>query len=602
MKDSIKSAEKYPLAEYFQEKNLNQNSSLYTPIDTLLDGVQKYFPNNFPYSLGLASRKLSFESSPEIGFRSGFNKLDLFGYNKEAIKYYRARTPYTEIFGVFGMKKEQFSKLLHTQNINRQWNIALNMLRLRSEGFYQRQNCSDNNISFSTNYGSKNTRYSLLANAIVSSIKSDENGGIEDDSIFLVRLKGNKKLIPVNLMDARTKRRHREFYVKQGLYFGKKENVMNGDSVVGRRIRPDHALTYSLHINDEEFAYAENTLDSSFYEYNLFDSTQTRDSTHIETFTHTFGIYTTFSHKVRMNLDVENNKRRFVQYNEDSARVLDSSFSGQSVRIMISNNTGKKDQKLSWRIGKQYVIKGQFEFDDHVFANISYALSKEKKIIFDYQNISRAVPMLYNYYASNHFWWKNDLGTVYETSFNLKYKDRKHKFYVGGELRQVIGHVYFDTSFLPKQFDTILLIRSAFVQKNFHAKHFGFNNKIVWQDVTEDVIRIPKLITNHSIYYEGRWFKKAVGVQLGFDITYYSSYFADAYMPALGQFYQQNEKEFGNYPFVDFFFNMKIKHARVFFKTEHLNSGFTGSNYFLAPHMPAPDRSIRIGVKWMFYD
>jgi len=54
-------------------------------------------------------------------------------------------------------------------------------------------------------------------------------------------------------------------------------------------------------------------------------------------------------------------------------------------------------------------------------------------------------------------------------------------------------------------------------------------------------------------------FRKVVEVQLGIDVTYYTSYYGDAYMPALGQFICKTKKELGNYPYVDFFFSMKIK-------------------------------------------
>ncbi len=89
-------------------------------------------------------------------------------------------------------------------------------------------------------------------------------------------------------------------------------------------------------------------------------------------------------------------------------------------------------------------------------------------------------------------------------------------------------------------------------------------------------------------------------VQIGFDVTYYSSYYADAYMPALGLFYRQNQKLVGNYPFADFFLNMKVKHVRFFFKTEHLNSGLVP--VYLVPNYPAPDRAVKVGVSWVFYD
>ena len=164
-----------------------------------------------------------------------------------------------------------------------------------------------------------------------------------------------------------------------------------------------------------------------------------------------------------------------------------------------------------------------------------------------------------------------------------------------------MNYVYFDSTFSPKQFNSVLTAYSIFIQKNFHLKHFEFNNKITWQKNPADVVHLPEFVTNHSIYYQGKWFSKAVDVQLGFDISYCSAYYGDAYMPALGQYYFQSKKEIGNYPFIDFFFNMKIKHAMFFFKSEHVNSGWMGT-YYLAPKMPAPDRSFKVGVKWVFYD
>lgn len=603
--DSTNLVEKYPLAEYFQEKNFSQNGSLYNPIDTLLEGVQKYFPNNFTYSLNLAGRKLHFEPLTEIGFRSGFNNLDLFGYNKEAIKYYRARTPYTEVFGVFGMKKEQFSKLLHTQNITKQWNIALNMLRIRSEGFYQRQNCTDNNISFSTNYSSKNNRYSVLANALVSSIKSDENGGIKYDTLFEDNLNVNKKLMPINLKNSRTKSRNREAYMKHSLYFGKKENIMRGDSVISKRIRPDHSISYSFHASDEEFAYTESLLDTGFYKNVFFDSIQTKDSTHTEAFAHGFEAQITLFKKIKIDAGVQQKNRRLVQYNFDSLRVLDSSFSDQIVNIEIGSNANKNKSKgFFWSIGKRYVLKGTHEGDDFIFGDFKFIFKNGQKILLEHHNVYHTVPFVFNHYSSNHFWWKESFLKTKEASTSIGFHNPKHKFSISGGIVRMVNYVYFDSTFSPVVYrgSDAFLYYCLHLHKNFHLKHFGFNNKITWQDVSADVLRLPKFVLNHSVYYEGKWFKKAVDVQAGFDITYCSSYFADAYMPALGQYYLQNEKELGNYPFIDFFFNMKIKHARVFFKSEHVNSGFMGANYFLSPHMPGPDRSIKIGVKWMFFD
>jgi hypothetical protein len=116
------------------------------------------------------------------------------------------------------------------------------------------------------------------------------------------------------------------------------------------------------------------------------------------------------------------------------------------------------------------------------------------------------------------------------------------------------------------------------------------------------VIRLPEWFGNMSLYYEGSLFKKAMFLQIGASVFYSSDYYANAYMPATGQFYLQSEKKYGNYPYIDVFLNVRIKTVRVFIKVDHLNSGWSGSNYMLAPHYPMNDRLFKFGVSWRFWD
>ena len=607
--DSAKLTTIAPAAEYFPERDFVPFGSMYKPIDTLMEGVQQYFPNAFPYSLGLANRKLMFEPSMQIGFRSGFDDLDIFGYNKEEMKYYRARTPYTEVFGLFGMKKEQYSRILHTQNISKQWNIALNMLRIRSEGFYQRQNCTDNNISLSTNYVSKSGHYSLLANGIISSLKSDENGGIRPDSLTEDIPFGNKKLVAVELLDARSKRLHREFYVKQSLYFGRRENVFTGDSIASSHIKPTTSIFYSFRASDDMFAYTEAKPDSDYYQNNFFDSTHTLDSTHIEGFATGFGLQTTLFKAIKINVGMDRDYvTRMVQYNDDSLRTLLTSFSDQKVSVSIGS--ADKVKGFFWNIGKQQVIHGSYEGDYNVRWSVGKIFKNHQKISLESNSSTHSVPFIYEYYNSNHFAWSTSFNKSQDLKLRLSFSDMRHRVKLSIQYTRVSDFVYFDSTFTPastlKHFDAIGFY-SCCAEKTFHLKHFGFNNKISYTpgldgNDPESVIHLPKIVSNHSLYYQGQWFKKATDVQIGLDVAYFSSYYADNYMPALGLYYVQYTKKMGNYPYIDFFFNMKIKHAVIFFKSEHLNSGFMGQNYYIAPHMPAPDRSIKVGIKWVFYN
>lgn len=53
-------------------------------------------------------------------------------------------------------------------------------------------------------------------------------------------------------------------------------------------------------------------------------------------------------------------------------------------------------------------------------------------------------------------------------------------------------------------------------------------------------------------------------LQLGVDAHYHTSYFAPGYEPALLQFYNQREREIGDYPIATVYANMHLKQTRFF--------------------------------------
>jgi hypothetical protein len=76
-------------------------------------------------------------------------------------------------------------------------------------------------------------------------------------------------------------------------------------------------------------------------------------------------------------------------------------------------------------------------------------------------------------------------------------------------------------------------------------------------------------------------------------------------MPASGMFHLQEEQQIGNYPFFDFFLNLQIKRARIFVKTDGLNtmfSSFLGKENFMVYRYPTNDFRVKFGVSWAFYD
>jgi hypothetical protein len=122
----------------------------------------------------------------------------------------------------------------------------------------------------------------------------------------------------------------------------------------------------------------------------------------------------------------------------------------------------------------------------------------------------------------------------------------------------------------------------------------------------ENILDLPEITYFGSTYLSQVFHFKATGGKLtamiGFDLAYNSRYYADAYMPPLASFIRQDEKQLGNYPYLDVFLNLQLKRFRFFLKMQHMNSGWIDRDYFSVLHYPRNERDVRFGLTWTFYD
>jgi len=167
---------------------------------------------------------------------------------------------------------------------------------------------------------------------------------------------------------------------------------------------------------------------------------------------------------------------------------------------------------------------------------------------------------------------------------------------------RINNYIYFDTTGVPNQAEGVT-ITSAFVQKDFKLGGLHFTNRLLWQaNTNKDVISLPTFTFFSSLFFEYELVKKVLVGQIGANVFYRSKYYANAYSPATGQFYNQHEKLIGEYPVVDAFVNFKWKKAVIFFKADHINQGIPNNEYFSTLHYPLNRMIIKIGVSWVFYD
>lgn len=299
----------------------------------------------------------------------------------------------------------------------------------------------------------------------------------------------------------------------------------------------------------------------------------------------------------------------FEKYNE---HVL-------SVGGQLSKQEGKTlHYNAVAEIGLTGVDAGTLAIDGNVDVNIPF-LGDTLQVRGD-AFFHRETPSFYyrNYHA-RHLWWENDLDKTIHTRImgTLSFPKTRTKLRVAVD--EIKNYTYFTQSYditekglrtgvmvTPMQESGGINLLTAQLEQNFRLGILNWENQFTYQHSSkESVLPVPAFNAYTNLYIK---FKvvKVLNVDLGADMRYFTSYEAPDYSPYMGQYTVQgngeNNVKIGNYPIVNVYANVHIKHTRFFVMMSHINAGQGDKNYFFAPHYPMNERVFRIGVSWNFFN
>lgn len=299
----------------------------------------------------------------------------------------------------------------------------------------------------------------------------------------------------------------------------------------------------------------------------------------------------------------------FKKYNE---HVL-------SVGGQLSKQEGKTlHYNAVAEIGLTGVDAGTLAIDGNVDVNIPF-LGDTLQVRGD-AFFHRETPSFYyrNYHA-RHLWWENDLDKTIHTRImgTLSFPKTRTKLRVAVD--EIKNYTYFSQSYditekglrtgvmvTPMQESGGINLLTAQLEQNFRLGILNWENLFTYQHSSkESVLPVPAFNAYTNLYIK---FKvvKVLNVDLGADMRYFTSYEAPDYSPYMGQYTVQgngeNNVKIGNYPIVNVYANVHIKHTRFFVMMSHINAGQGDKNYFFAPHYPMNERVFRIGVSWNFFN
>lgn len=224
----------------------------------------------------------------------------------------------------------------------------------------------------------------------------------------------------------------------------------------------------------------------------------------------------------------------------------------------------------------------------------------------------------YRHYHSKHFWWDNTsldkeihmriegMLTLKRTRTSLRFAMDNIKNHTYLAQKYYITEDYGRTgnSVSVKQSSGNINLLTLQLSQDFTFGPLNWESLVTYQKTSnEDVLPVPLLNVYTNLYLKFK-IARVLSVDLGGDLRYFTKYKALDYSPALGRYTVQdngdNNVEVGNFPYINVYANMHLKHTRFFIMMSHVN----GSNgeYFLTPHYPLNGRIIRFGVSWNFFN
>jgi hypothetical protein len=543
---------------------------------------------------GQAAYALIWKPVQGSGFK--FGRLDNLIRDPVDFAYYDVNVPYTAAKAIIGSKLEQHMYILHTQNIKRNWNISVDMQRLDNGGFFTTGTSEYNLVNFGTNYRSKNSKYTLFANFAVSKHLNLENGGIADIATFESQ-RVTEMALNVNMVDANTSRKNSRANLEQHFYLGK-STMLYPDSLGKGVFKPSHRIVVQSRMDNTTYRFRDNFSYLSGYDTTYFDSTVTNDVNELLSYSNSFRF-----ERVRSSDSTSSNVYYSIGGKHGLYKMslydLDTTVSNMEVTGIFRYRGGTK---LTAELASDYVIDGYNAGDYHQNVSLRYQSTSALDEIEVYGSLYQNEPSwTEQQYTSNAFRWDNDFSKTVVQSAGLKLGSKCWNMCLSVDYSTIKNAVYFNSNAEPEQATEAVGILQGKLKKDLKWRKWHFDNTIQVQGLGgADVIRLPAIVTQTSLYLESKAFKGALETQIGVDLLYFSDYLGAAYMPATGSFYQQNYQMTGNYPFADFFFNARIDKVRFFAKLTHLNAGFFGYAFYAAPNYPFPPRALKFGLEWKF--
>lgn len=582
--------------QYQLEKDiLNNKTKMYHPDSTLgsfalVDTIAR---SSYQFqhlgNLGTAAKWIGWRTEEEVNTPLYFSPFGLYAFQKEQIRYYNTKSPYTNMHYVQGSRNFAVLDFTHSQNINERLNVTLDVNRFSASkqfgftGSSREERLVDHwAVHLSSNYTDKKGKYLLLAHYNHLNHKQNEQGGVqgfETLDLNVSTISPEYTDYQAQLASAYSREYWNNWHVYHQYKLAKKEGF---------------TLFHQLDYGYQKMFF----IDAAFAQNQASDvypaSTSVADTAVLfvryRSLDQSFGLkgnWKGFGYNVYVNPRLY--RRVGVEDVRNSTSWQFESFLGGRL------NYYSKDSSLVLQTHAKFGTNGGF---------LLVGKGSYRRFGIHFKQLRRPTSVFERSFFSEFVSWSSDFNQTFTqeigTTFPISAKPAR-RLDVFGTYVLALNAIYWDEQSKPQQATAMNYFEGG-VNADFLWKKWRLSPHASVRLTDNDfVVRVPLLTAQLRAEYAFVWAKK-LDMTLGSLIHYKSAYFAQAYQPMTQQFVLQNETLVWGVPVIDVYTAFMINRVKLSFAFTHVNKGVLTNGYFVSPNYLGLGRSFNMQVNWPLFD
>ncbi len=582
--------------KWLKEDNILYDDLTFTVIDTSSINTHRWSKvEKAEYRIqdlgvsGTAIRDIFYDIPYLMGARSGYSAYVPYYKSIHDFKYYDTKSPYSRIGTAIGGDNRTHVDVGFNRSDSSNFNIGIDYFKTNSDKQISSKGKNDRlvkNEGFDAYlvYFTPNRKYLVMGNFSRMKTEAFEQGGIDtlgseftyfepEASVFLTNAKSE--------------------YVKRTYHLYHQYRANEGFQAY---------QIFDRSYDQTKFIVDPLTEDINYFDTAYLSTDATNDSTLFETISLENGVKGTIG--------------PLFYSGHYRYRIYTFKYGAGELDTLNFKNTKPLQDGIEHYVGGR--IRYNFSPDYQLYGGIDFNLNGNQKLWgkvrfkgleADFVTQQYEPTYMQRAYLGNHDYWVNDFKTIKALQVDGSYT---HNFNNGWLIKpeatftSFTDYVYYNKEAVPAQLDgtsTILTLGAKIKLnplKNLFIEAEGLYTS-VGGDSTQ-VFPVPQIMANLNVYLHNINFGGNLDWQIGIDNHWKSDYFAPDYRVSTNQFFIQDHFNVEAFFISDFYVNVKLGHAFVFFKFNNIVDAFTKETYFAAPNYVGKRSLVDYGFYWMFFD